>query len=124
MVPLFWISDGVSFGFQSHNGLPHMCCGVKCNIYSLRPTYLTTLCEPLDGQQNGSAIQDNGLMLPPIGRTTLHYNISPQLSTYISEGKLAWHSGSMQHCCVHGQGSTPGQGLGSVLVGGYIGSLS
>ena len=33
------------------------------------------------------------------------------------DAKPAWRSGSVQHCCGHGRGLTPGQGLGSVPVG-------
>ena len=36
LVPLFWISNDVSSGFQSQSGLPYSHCGGKHNVRSLR----------------------------------------------------------------------------------------
>ena len=47
LVPLFWISDDVSSGFQSQSGLPYSHCGGKHNICSLRSTSGATLANLL-----------------------------------------------------------------------------
>ena len=47
LVPLFWISGDVSFGFQSQSGLPYSHCGGEHNVCSLRSTSGATLANLL-----------------------------------------------------------------------------
>ena len=47
LVPLFWISGDVSFGFQSQSGLPYSHCGGECNVHSPRSTSGATLADLL-----------------------------------------------------------------------------
>ena len=50
LVPLFWISGDVSFGFQSQSGLPYSHCGGERNVHSEIHVWCYT-CQPLGGRR-------------------------------------------------------------------------
>ena len=84
LVPLFWISGDVSSGFQSQSGLPYSHCRGLCNVCSLRSTSGATHCQPLNGQQCGLAISDDGPILPPTGMLPKNW-LGVELWSYAQE---------------------------------------